>query len=64
MTIWLKVTMDKYELPIAVADSAKELAAITGASINTIKSSHCRYAKHGCKSPYRKVKVEEDENDK
>ena len=37
--LWLAVTADKYELPIAVADSAKELAAMCGVSTSTIISS-------------------------
>lgn len=30
MTLWLKVTNDKYELPLAVADTKKELAKMLG----------------------------------
>ena len=30
MTVWMYVTQDKYELPIYVADSVKELAKLVG----------------------------------
>ena len=40
----MKVTRDKYELPIAIADSIPELARITNSNENTIRSalSHCK----------------------
>lgn len=38
MTIYMKVTRDKYRLPVAVADSPKELAALCGVSPNAIYS--------------------------
>lgn len=39
MILWLKVSADRLELPEIVADSASELARITGASVNTIYSA-------------------------
>lgn len=30
MVIWMEVTRDRYELPVAVADSAAELAELVG----------------------------------
>lgn len=38
MKLYMKVTKDKYELPLAVADSAKELAAMVGTKENTVNS--------------------------
>ena len=35
--IWLAVTADEYELPLAVADSARELGKMVGLSHNTIE---------------------------
>lgn len=32
MTLYIKVTQDKFELPIAVADTARELADMVGTS--------------------------------
>ena len=39
MTVWMYVTMDKYEMPIYVADSAKELAQLVGTSTKHINSA-------------------------
>ena len=36
MIVWMKVTKDKYELPVAIADSCKELAEIVGKTSNTV----------------------------
>lgn len=41
--VYMKVTPDKYELPIAIADTAQELARITGSSVNTIYSAISNY---------------------
>lgn len=38
MKLYMKVTKDEYQLPLAVADSAQELAAMVGASTNTVQS--------------------------
>lgn len=60
-TVWLKVTIDKYELPVAVADSSAELARICGTTAQSIQSS-MSHAKHdGRRSPYRKIRVEIDD---
>lgn len=59
--IYMKVTKDEYELPIAVADSVKELSQITGNKSGTIKSSISQAKKNGGKSQYVKVNVEEEE---
>ncbi len=64
-TIWMLVTRDEYELPLAVANSAEELARITGKSANTIKSSAGKYKKGLLKTcSYRRVDLEEDKDDK
>lgn len=55
MILWMKVTKDKYELPVAVADSATELAKILHTSPGTIYSS----IYHGNKS-FVKVTVDGD----
>lgn len=39
MIVFMKVTRDKYELPIAIADSIQELARITGSNEKTIRSA-------------------------
>lgn len=58
--IWMKVTMDEYELPVAVADSVRELSEMTGATDNNIRSSYSKYKSGQRKTcQYRKVEVEE-----
>jgi len=37
--VYIKVTRDKYRLPVAVADTAKELAELCGTNVNVIYSS-------------------------
>ncbi|MBQ8429096.1 MAG: hypothetical protein IJX30_03255 [Clostridia bacterium] len=45
MKLYLKVTGDLYELPLAVADSVEELARMCGVSESTIYSSVYRHRK-------------------
>ena len=52
--LWLLVTKDKYELPILVADTANELAKMTGTTKNNVVSQISRGNK---KSMYRRVRV-------
>ncbi len=40
--LWLKISSDKYELPLAVADSAVELARMCGVTAGTIYSQMSR----------------------
>lgn len=66
MTVWMMVSKDKYELPLAVADSAPQLAEMVGVSANAIFSSYSCYknGKHKF-SRFHKVEIEEvdDETD-
>ena len=59
--IYMKVTRDKYRLPVAVADSAKELAWICGVSVDAIYSCISRRKKGEWDGSYLRVKVEDDE---
>ena len=61
MNIWLKVTNDKYELPVAVADSASELAQLLGIKKNNIFSAISHAQKQGYKCQYRKVVIKDGE---
>ena len=58
--LWLEVTQDEYELPLAVAGSQQELARIIGTTVGHIKCSYSKYI-HGKNktSRFRKVEVEE-----
>ena len=59
MTVYMMVTDDKFELPLAVADSAPELAAMIGRNVNTIYSG-ISHEQHGRikRSIYKKVEIE------
>jgi len=58
--LYMQVTQDRLELPVAVAGSIAELAEMTGKSQNNI-SSTMRYDKiTGRKSRYVKVEMEGD----
>lgn len=56
MIIWMEVTKDEYELPIAVADTAQELAKMCGTTANNVMSSASHHKRvyyelrlHSCK---------------
>ena len=55
--LYIKVSKDKYELPVAVAESVDELAKMTG---NTKKSIYSMVSRNT--GGYRKVAVMEDED--
>ncbi len=59
--IFMLVTKDIYELPLAVADTRKELGALIGVSPTTIANSIARARKNRKKSKY--VRVEFPDND-
>ena len=61
MTVYMEVTRDEFELPVAVADSWEELAVMRKISISSIYSimSHCKM--HGWKCRYIKVEIEDNE---
>ena len=59
--LYLKVTKDKYELPLIVTEGAQELADREGVQVNTIYSSISHYENGAQYSPYRRVKIEEGE---
>jgi hypothetical protein len=59
--VWLMVTHDKYELPIAVADTALELSMIVGCSENNIHASRSHSKTKGVWTPYRRVEIDDDD---
>lgn len=59
MTIWMKVTKDEYELPLCVADSAKELAEKVGTTKASVETLASKY-KNGRIKKSSYVKVEEE----
>lgn len=58
----MKVTRDKYELPLAIADSAGLLARMTGNDPKTIVAGAYKYEFYGMKTQWRKVPYEEDDD--
>lgn len=59
MTLYMKVTRDEYELPVAVAETKAELARMLGLSRENVRSafSHAKKYKH---PTYVVVEVEDD----
>ena len=54
MTLYIKVTKDRYELPVAVAESKSELARMLGVTPSAIT-----HGMHGLKKTYLEVEVDE-----
>ena len=57
--LWMKITKDEYELPVAVAETAAELARMLNVSVDTIYSATSRRRNRGDKTAFVKVEVEE-----
>jgi len=59
MTLYMKVTKDEYELPVAVAETKAELARMLGRTRESVQSafSHAKKYKHPI---YVVVEVEDD----
>ena len=55
----MKVTNDKYEYPVEIADSAGQLAIKCGTTAESIRSAIYHSKKTGHKSTYKCVKLEE-----
>lgn len=61
--VYMKVTPDKYQLPLAIADSPAELSRMTGVSRNAI-SSAISHGKHdSLNRSYVKVEWEEEDDE-
>lgn len=60
--LWMKVTNDEYELPLAVAESAAELARMTGIKPESLYSIISR-ERHGKKHTYSYREVDIDDED-
>ena len=58
--LYLATTQDKYELPIAVADSPKELAEMTGRGTRQTVLSAISHSKNQKRSRYHRVEVEDE----
>lgn len=63
MAIWMRIELDQYELPTAVAGSVSELARICGVTTDTIYSARFHAKEHGHRCRYLKVEeIDEEEN--
>ena len=61
MILYMEVTSDKYELPVAIAESPRELARMTNTKSNIIRSAICHGKESGrMRSKYVKLEVEDD----
>jgi DNA-binding CsgD family transcriptional regulator len=61
MIIWMKVTNDEYELPIAIADSRSKLARKLGIKPNTIATAIHRAKKDGSRQQFVEVVIDDDD---
>lgn len=61
--VWMEVTDDGLELPIAAADSATELARMRGVTPSTIMSSVCRNKQGKYWSRYQCVEIDDKEEE-
>jgi hypothetical protein len=62
MVLYLAVSPDRYGLPIAVADSARELERMLGLGRGTV-ISHISKVRHGTlrKQKYLKIEIDDEE---
>lgn len=61
--IWMMVTMDKFELPLVVADTAAELAQKCGTTENCIYSTVSHLDRGDLKTAkFRRVEVDLDDD--
>ena len=63
MYIWMMVTRDKYEPPLAIADTARELAELTGLHKTSIMKGALSYEAGSKCSRFRKVRVDRNEDE-
>lgn len=61
MILYVRVSKDRYELPLAVADTCRELAKMCGVTPNLIYSCISHAKKKGYRSEYQKVIISEVE---
>lgn len=60
MTVYIKVTKDKYQLPIFVADSSRELSEMCGVDTRIIKKTMQNAKRRGGESQYQIIKIDDD----
>lgn len=60
--LWMEVDLKHAELPVAVAESAEELARLRRTTVANIRSQMVRAQKRNGKCKYIKVVMDEEEN--
>ena len=58
MVLWMKVTKDEYELPLAVAESSKELEQMLGLSRKSVSKQIWNAERTKTKCQYIKIEVD------
>lgn len=58
--VYMAHTLDKYELPIAVADTVGELAQLCGTSKSTILSAITHEKHNEIRGRYKKIIIDEE----
>lgn len=61
--IYMEVTKDEYELPVAVADSVTELARLVGIGKSGVSKGISYAERYGARCKYIKVVLEDDEHE-
>ena len=61
MLIWMEISRDRFELPLAVADTAYELSKLTGEKVSTIYSCESQARKGGWWSKFIRIETEDEE---
>lgn len=56
--VWIAYGQDRARLPIAVADTAGELAAQVGTTRNNVESQASKFRKGVCTGRYQRVRIE------
>ena len=62
MKIYMRTTKDKYQLPVAVADSPKELAKMLGTTPGVVRSCICLKKLGWCKVEIPDEEMEEEKD--
>lgn len=60
MYVYMMISNDKLELPLAVADTIRELARLVGTRENCISSAISHAKKRGYKCRYVKVAIDDE----
>lgn len=58
--LWMLVTEDKYELPIAIFDRLEDLARYVGSTPNCIRTNYYKAVKKGYHCKYCNVRISND----